>query len=578
MRANFFLKFFLAILIAGSFLRLNKLGQIPVSLYWDETAILIDAKSIAATGMDMHSRPWYQLIYPSYGDYKLPVYIWSSGLLSKIFDANNWSIRLTSALAGIGTIIVTGWIARLLFKDSASTKINTLQLCVMAVVAFSPWSIMFSRTAFEGHLAQFLLATSVLLLLLAQLHLTAALQNWRSRLTFILLLVSSIVVGDLATYTYFSVRFVWPIVSLVFWLLYWSKYLKIKHWPKWGVAEFVLTLSLPIAIFSALLIPMMRSPLYEVSNQFRLSTTSIFNGFDYPVVANVLREQAGNTLLDRLFFHRHLLMIKELAKNYSDHLNLNYLFLTGDSNLRHGTSQHGLFLLGCLPIFIYGIIKLWLKHKRVLITVIIWWLVALLPAAVPETTPHALRSLNALVPISLIIGFGLNDLITIALRRSYRHWWLYLVATLIGFNFFNFAHFANHYFVHYPIQSAYSWQDGYQELAEVIAENREHVSEVWVSGIDGRFYLWLLAYDKNLTPEKIQALPKKDFQLTTINNVYFAPFDWEKLNTNHFKTLVIGETTDIEDKIIASKVKPNWIKNIKDHTGLSRFVVASFGE
>lgn len=578
MRANFFLKFFLAILAAGSFLRLSKLGQIPVSLYWDEAAILIDAKSISLTGMDMHARPWYQLIYPSYGDYKLPVYIWSSGLMSKIFEPSNWSIRLTSALAGIGTIVVAGLIARLIFNDTISTKLNTLQLCVMAVVAFSPWSIMFSRTAFEGHLAQFLLSVSVLLLLLAQQYLTVALKNWRSGLIFTSLLFGSVIIGDLATYTYFSVRFVWPVVSIIFWLLYWSKFIKIKHWPKWGKTEFLFTLIVPVFLFSVLLIPMMKSPLYEVSNQFRLSTTSIFNGFDYPLQANILREQAGNTFLDKIFFHRHLLLIKELAKNYADHLDFNYLFLSGDTNLRHGTGQHGLFLLGCLPIFIYGIIKLWLKHKRVWLTIMMWWLIALLPAAVPETTPHALRSLNALVPISLIIGFGLNDLITLVSRRSYRHWWLYLVVGLIGINVFNFAHFANHYFVHYPAQSAYSWQDGYQELAEVIAENRAHVSEIWVSGIDGRFYLWPLAYDEKLTPQEIQSLPKKDFQLTAIHNVYFAPFDWEKLSTNRFKTLVIGETTAMEEQLMATKIKPNWIKNIKDHTGTSRFVVASFGE
>ncbi len=578
MNLRLFIKFFLAILIAGSILRFSKLGQIPVSLYWDETAILIDAKSIAETGLDMHGRPWSQLIFPSYGDYKLPVYIWSSGLLSQIFTPNNWTIRLTSALAGIGTIIIGGWIARLIFKNSTTTNLNILQLCVMTIIAFSPWSILFSRTAFEGHLAQFLLSTSILLLLLAQERLTTALKSRKAGLTFITLVIGSIIIGDIATYTYFSVRFVWPVVSIAFWLLYWSQYISIKHWPKWGMAQLIITIFVPIIIFGALLIPMMKSPLYEVSNQFRLSTTSIFNGFDYAVEANILREQAGNTAIDRIFFHRHLLMIKELAKNYADHLDFNYLFLTGDQNLRHGTGHHGLFLLGILPIFIYGIIKLWLGHKRVWITIVIWWLVALLPAAVPETTPHALRSLNALVPISIIIGFGLNDLIMMAKRRSYRHWWLYLVVTLFALNVINFIHFANHYFVHYPAQSAYSWQDGYQELAEIIAQNKDHVTEIWVSDIDGRFFLWSLAYDPTLTSKEIQALPKSDFQLSKIENINFAPFDWEKLDSNRFKTLVIGETAKMEEELLASKIKPNWIKNIKDHAGISRFVVASFGE
>lgn len=577
MNAKFFLKLFLAILLIAAALRFTKLGQIPVALYWDEVAILVDAKSLAATGRDMHGQPWHQLIFPSYGDYKLPVYIWLSALAVKIFGASDWSVRVVSAGAGIGTVVVVGLIAKLLFKNSATTSSALLQLSVMTVVAFAPWSIIFSRTGFEGHLAQFLVATSIWLLLLAQQHLSSALQNRQAGLSFVALLVASVLLGVAATYTYFSVRFVWPVVSSGFWLLYWSKYRKINHRPQWWLGQLLATILVPLFIFWGLLTPMTHSSFYEVSNQFRLSTNSIFNSFDYALASNQLREQAGNTWLDRIVFHRHLLLLKELALNYADHLNLNYLFVSGDANLRHGTTQHGLFLAASLPIFLYGLIKLWLNHKRVWLTLVVWWLAALLPAAVPETTPHALRSLNALVPVAIIIGFGLSELIVLCQRKHHR-WPVALVAILLSANALNFIHFANHYFKHYPQQSASFWQAGYRELAEEIAEQRTKVSQIWVDQGDGRFYLWLLAYDHNLTSQEIQTLPKTDFQLTKIHNIEFTGPNWDKLEDQQTPFLIAGEVAAVEEKLLANSLKPAWIKNIKDPTGGNRFVVAFFGQ
>lgn len=349
MNSKLFIKFFLALIALGSLVRLTQLGQIPGSLYWDEVAILVDAKSVAQTGLDMHGQSWTQLIFPSYGDYKLPVYIWLSALSTFFFGATNWSVRLVSALAGIGTIVAVGQIARLIFKSSDQYKTHLMILSTMAVMAFSPWGIVFSRTGFEGHLAQFFLSMSVLVLLYAQEHLSSFFHHQLAKINFIFLLLISTTLGTLATYTYFSVRFVWPVVFISLWFLYWSKYLKIKLRPKWMKTTIISTILLPLLLFALTLVPMTKDSLYTASNQFRLSTTSIFNGFDYALESNQLRQLAGNSIADRIFFHRHILLLKELAKNYADHLDLNYLFVTGDQNHRHGTTQHGLFLFASLP-------------------------------------------------------------------------------------------------------------------------------------------------------------------------------------------------------------------------------------
>ena len=65
---------------------------------------------------------------------------------------------------------------------------------------------------------------------------------------------------------------------------------------------------------------------------------------DYALESNILREQAGNTFFSRFFYHRHFLLLKQLARNYTDFFSLNTLFMQGDNNLRHSTGTHGLFL------------------------------------------------------------------------------------------------------------------------------------------------------------------------------------------------------------------------------------------
>ena len=364
---------FTLILFLATFLRFYKLGQIPVSLYWDEAAILLDSKVTSQTGFDMHDRPWLQVLFPSYGDFKLPIYIWLATLSVKFLGVSELAVRLPSALVGLATIVLAGLISKELFFKLSDKNKNLLQLMTMLTVTISPWSIMFSRTGFEGHLGQLILALSVWVILKARK------KEW--------LILLSPVLGALATYTYFSVRFVWPVVFIFTALLVLKK--KAGKW-----------LAPALIIFGALLLPMMKSPLYVESNTFRYSTTSVLNAYDYPIQSNEYRELAGFSFMDRVLFHRHWLMGRELIKNYTDNLSLNYLFLTGDPNLRHGTGEHGLFLLIFLPVLLIGLYELFKKQRPELLILIVWWLIALLPASVPETTPHSLRSLNALVPMS----------------------------------------------------------------------------------------------------------------------------------------------------------------------------------
>ncbi len=517
--------------------RFIALGKIPWGLYWDEIAMYVDIKSLLVTGKDIHGLPWHQLIFPSYGDYKAPVYLWLAWLAAKFFGLSEFSLRLTSALAGSLTVFLAGAIGLKLLefgkaKPGHNLKIFTF-LSVPLVVAFSPWSFMFSRTAFEGHLSQFFLALAVYLLLLFE-PLDKLRRFW---------LIPAWFLGILSIYTYYSTRYVWLVVALAVISI---KFIQTKK--KSGLAY--LTSAILLVVFSLLaLVPLKNSPFYNASQNLRFSTSSIIdaqNTRERVLKSNRYRQLAGNTKLDRVFFHRDLFLLDDLGKNLSANLSLNNLFLIGDSNLRHGTGLFGLFLISFLPFFFIGLYQLAKENRPSLVLVIVWWLVALLPASVPNEVPHALRSLNALMPLSLLIGFGLATSFDYLTKKETKLHTNFLTLGLSLVLILNFVFFIDYYFKHYPLASASSWQVGYKELANLVYKYRKDQEPVVVLAPDDRFYLWLMGYGPYKGNE-FAGWSEKDFKKENFDDIYFNQAKQKALalNKKEGEYLVAGDQSKV---------------------------------
>lgn len=560
----FFILFFF-ILILGGMLRFYKLGQVPTSLYWDETAMLADARFVSETGRDIHGNYWWQTMFISYGDYKLPVYIWLATLSVKALGVSELALRFPSALVGMLTIIVGGLIAKELNLFDKNLK-KIAFLCTAFIIAVSPWSILFSRTAFEGHVGQFFLGLAILISLWANKKV-----GWKSYPFLIL----AQVVAAIATYTYFSVRFVWPVVFMTLILIEMGAKQFLKN-KSIFIKKLILKLFL-LLIYVLLLTPMFLSPVYKASNQFRLSTTSVLNMKDWAVESNKLRELAGNTVIDRVFYHRHILMSKELLKNFSDNLSIDFLFISGDPNLRHGTGRHGLYLFVFMPFLFAGLYYLYQNNKSGLFLLIIWWIISLLPASVPDTTPHALRSLNALIPLSVIIGAGLTFTFKKIIINN-KSIYLKLITTIYSVLILTtILTFTNYYFSQYPHLSADDWQDGFKELALEIDSVKGPARTVWVNVNDGRYFLWQLAYgdiDLNL----VQNYMANKHEPEKISNIVFTQFDLQKLDTLDHKLVVVGEKKEIESHLETASLKPTWVRNTRGYNGEDLYMLVGFGD
>jgi hypothetical protein len=581
MRKSVFWVSFITIVLFAFYIRFYRLGQVPVSLYWDEIAMYVDIKSALQSGQDMFGRPWFQLIYPSYGDFKLPIYIWSALLSAKIFGLSEWSFRLPSVLVGVGTVLLGGFLSRFLFagilphtlqKNQREMSRDLLQLVTMGLIACTPWSIMFSRTGFEGHIGQFLLGLSVLFVFLSKKY---------PKLIFL-----SPIFGAFATYAYFSVRFVWMVVFLTALLLvHFDVFKKIPKNFFPSLKNILFFFIGPVVLYGVLLMPMMKSPLYRDADRFRLGTDSVLNK-EYVIQSNVYRQLAGNSRIDRVLFNSKVLMGMELLKNYATNMSPNFMFVQGDPNLRHGTTQHGLFLFIALPFFLYGLISLFNKDKRVLGFLVIWWLIALLPASVPVGVPHALRSLNALLPVSLIIAFGITagviDWLNI-LHVSFKNSQLRTMSQILSLGFlgvvcvFSVAHFLYFYFTFYPQLSAYHWQDGHKQLAQAIYKERASEDKILITHFDDRFYLWLLAFGP-YTAEDFHSWKSERYQFLRLGDepIFFQNVSDDTVLQQKSSLLVVGEFKQLNEQLSAMKIKPEWIKEVHGVSPEEKFLLAKF--
>jgi len=132
----------IAILLVAAFLRLWKLGKVPVAMFGDEMDVGYHAYSILKTGRD-YSGNFLPIHFQSLAEWRTPLYLYSTVPTVAIFGISPWGVRLPAAIFGI-----LGVIALYLLIS----EIVNRQLAIVAsfLLAVSPWYIQYSRAGFEA--------------------------------------------------------------------------------------------------------------------------------------------------------------------------------------------------------------------------------------------------------------------------------------------------------------------------------------------------------------------------------------------------------------------------------------------
>lgn len=456
-----FLVLLLILSIAIGF-RFYKLGEVPLSPDWDETALGYNAYSILKTGRDEYGT-FLPITIRSFDDYKPPLYVYLTVPSVALFGLSVWSTRLPSAVSGVLAVLGVYFLVRELIR---SRKDDTIPLLSSLLLAISPWSIQLSRIAFEAN-------TGVTVNIWAA---TAFLAGLKRRI----FLPVAAVLFALGMYAYHTERIFLPLLIIILVYVY-RKELFVKEYTKSLVFSIILGI-----ITVAPLIP----AVFNQTALLRLRGTSSFTDETTLLsrdITKLERDQKSGDRIGWLLDNRRIIFAKTVVSGYLSHFSLKWLFLTGD-NQRHHAPDMGLLYLWELPFLLYGIYRVLKYMKGSVRAVLMGWLLISPIAASPTTgLPHAVRTLVFLPVLQILTAIGIAHLFL----RQKRMVILYGICIL-----FNILYFCNMYFVQQNPEVSEYWQYGYKEAVAYTEKVKVKYQKVVVSTTLEQSYMFFLFYTK----------------------------------------------------------------------------------
>jgi 4-amino-4-deoxy-L-arabinose transferase-like glycosyltransferase len=380
------------LILLGILLRLYQFGGVPVSLNRDEAALGYNAFAIQKSGIDEWGNR-LPLMFKSFGDYKLPVYIYFLSPLLTLFSVHDAVIRLPSMLAGLWIVFVSYRLVLLL------TKNNYQALMAAAMISLQPWAIFYSRMAYEANVGLALFLTSLWCGL-------RYLNGSNRSLVFVALLYL------VSLFTYNSPLLLAPVI-IVF-LLVNQRYLLRRR----------LTLAATVLVIAGI------GGLILLPVSLQKKGITIFS--DPTVISNQMKGYSQSTnVFNRLWWNRSIYPMRLMAENVFNSFKPDFLVTTGGANPWHSTPGKSHLLAITYGL---GIVSMAAAIKRLRYASLPWivlFLGSLLPAMITVDAPHATRSLFFLWLFSvsatvLITKNGFLRIIVPIVIVIEIFWWSYL--------------------------------------------------------------------------------------------------------------------------------------------------------
>lgn len=384
---------FIAILALGFVTRFYKLGAIPAGLYLDEAAQGSNAYSILKTGKDEFGKS-FPIVFRSFTDFKTPVYIYTIVPLIPIFGLTKFAVRFPSFFFSM----LTFPFFYLLIKRLAPSKIATqIALLSTLLLAISPWHVLFGRTNFEVNLSVFFLVSGCYYLFKSVDF--GATKNLSTKA-----LVTAAVLLAIAIPSYHSQRVVVPLILFAFFVRYRTVLLSGKLRP-----AFVTGLVAGVII----LLP----TLSVATTPGFLARAAGLNIFTSSTPAGHFENYHG--LGAGLVNGRLFLSTKEFLALYTSYFSPRDIFWLGDSGPRSSFPGLGTFYVWQLPFYAYGLYLI-AKDKR--LKDLRFFALALLiispvPAAVTRDPYSTIRSLTMVLPICVLVAYGMIGFYNLARER-----------------------------------------------------------------------------------------------------------------------------------------------------------------
>lgn len=493
-----FLLLYIVIFLLGAFLRLYKINQIPPGVNQDEASIGYTAYSLIHTGKDEYGRS-FPLSFQSFGDWKLPLYMYETVVSVKFLGLNEFAVRLPSALVGIGTVAIVFFLVQQLFKN------NTLSFLTMFLTAIAPWSIHLSRVESESNTAVFL-TTFAMYLLLKSLEK----RYW--------LIIPSIFLLTLTYFTYAGNYIFTTLLVIGIVLFYWNTIPKSIYKVIAVIIFFVIGGFIGLQTLTA--------------NHTKVSGIGIFG--DPAVIHSQIEiprneHKNPNAMFAKIIHNKIVFGLERFVQNYYNAYSPQFLFIQGGTNHAHNIEGFGNMYLIEAPFLFFGLLFFITQKKGRERNLILWWFfIAPLAASITKDAPHTNRMFAIFPILPLITASGIYFV-----KDNVKKYQLLFIPLVSALFLLNIGIYIDTYYIHFPHNEVASWGNGYKQLYEVLSTKYPN-KKIIMSQPQTEPYIYLLFYshyDPAMYQKQAVRYPITDDGFVYVKhygNYTFKDIDWDK--------------------------------------------------
>lgn len=507
----------IGIILLATFLRLYRLNDVPPGVNRDEASIGFTAYSLLKTGKDEYGRS-FPVSFQSFGDWKLPLYIYETVPMVAVLGMTELAVRLPSAAAGIITVALTYFLVMELTRN-LKVKREPLALLCALILAIEPWHLHVSRVESESNTAVMLITLGLILLLRSLRK-----NNW-------LFVVASALIG-LTYFTYAGNHIFTTLFVAGLLVIYRKELLRLP------------TFTYGAAIFGLLFIIIVSQTLIG-ADRTKISGISIFGD---PTVIHTQIELPRdehtnpNGIIPRFIHNRVTYAITTVWDNYMNAFSPKFLFISGAGNHAHNIQGFGNMYPIEAIFLLLGVVTLIVLRNNSSAQLLLYWLaISPVAASITKDAPHSNRMFAVFPALSIFVAIGIYALIA-----NLKNKWLQKTATIfIIFSYvFYMGIYFERYYYHFPRNETAYWGNGYKRLTEILDSPQYKDKQVIMSHPEYSPYIYLLFYSgfdpATYQREALRYAPTPDafVHVKSYDRFTFRAIDWQKDSARHNTVLV----------------------------------------
>ncbi len=536
------------VLLLAIILRFWKLGIVPPGLFGDEVDTGYQAYSILQTGQDYFGN-LLPIHFQSYGDWRVPLYIYLDALAVGLFGLNEVGVRLPAAIIGILAVFASFFLGKKLTGDEKTGLMTAF------LVAISPWHLHFSRGAFEAIFLTLLFPLAVIFFLKA----LSSKKNFH-------FIISAFLFG-LTPYTYNTPKLLLPLIILAMLVLF-KRELLLQS--KKAVIF--------LAVLGLALLPVIMDT-FRGPGIARFNSLSIFNNESIPERVRLAREASSlPASAQRLFYNKVGFWTQDFLDNYLSSFSTQFFFVRGDPSPRQSVSGRGELYLFELPFLLLGFAVFFFqalkkRNKLAQLTLVFIFLTPIPAALTLGGGEHAIRLLSMIPWLHLLIACGLVYCSQNLIKKKWQKiFWpsLFLVA------FFSLFLFLLNYFDLYPKVSGRWWNFGYREVFDYVNRVENQYDQIYISSSWEPSIVYTFFYSQY---PPLEAQREVTISPDRIGKYWFLSPDIPRLKRGEGdpKTLYVLNPAELEIYGLELEENPSLvkIKEISAPDGTGAFIIFS---